>query len=113
MARLNKLEIRKDTIMKIKNHRNSLAAAALLTGSLNGVLAEEPKETALKKSNRPSRQAIVPTVRQGCRRQAERDRTQSCDSRVKETVRPSSSDRASESDPSRQRIATARKLNEC
>ena len=83
--------------MKIKNHRNSLAAAALLTGTLGVVQAEEAKSTdakpakakAAKKSDRPSRRSgLRETVRQGRRRQVERDRTQSCDSRVKETVRP-------------------------
>jgi len=92
--------------MKIKNIGIS-ATVALLTGSLNIVQAEA-KKTATKKSNRPSREAIV--------KRFDKD----SDGKLNETERKAAtaalrkqsgreSDRASESDPGRQRIATARK----
>ena len=92
--------------MKIKNI-GIFATVALLTGSLNIVQAEA-KKTAAKKSNRPSREAIVKRFDKdgdGKLNDPQRKpataalRTQPC----------RHSDRASESDPGRQRIATARK----
>ena len=92
--------------MKIKNI-GIFATVALLTGSLNIVQAEA-KKTAAKKSNRPSREAIV--------KRFDKDG----DGKLNETERKAAtaevrklngreSDRSSESDPRRQRIETARK----
>ena len=80
--------------MKIKNI-GTFATVALLTGSLNIIQAEEAKKTAVKKSkdgdgklNETERKAATAALRKQSGRE---------------------SDRASESDPRRQRIATARK----
>ena len=93
--------------MKIKNI-GTFAATALITASLNIVQAEEGKKTAVKKNNRPSREAIV--------KRFDKDG----DGKLNETERKAAtvavrkrygreSDRASESDLRRQRVETARK----
>jgi hypothetical protein len=93
--------------MKIKNI-GTFATVALLTGSLNIVQAEEAKKTALKKSNRPSREAIVKRFdKDGDGKLNETERKAATAALRKQSGRES--DRASESDPRRQRIATARK----
>ena len=86
--------------MKIKNI-GIFATVALLTGSLNIVQAEA-KKTATKKSNRPSREVIV--------KRFDKDG----DGKLNETERKAATAALSkqsgrESDPGRQRIATARK----
>ncbi len=93
--------------MKIKNI-GTFATVALLTGSLNIVQAEEAKKTAVKKSNRPSREAIVKRFdKDGDGKLNETERKAATAALRKQSGRES--DRASESDPRRQRIATARK----
>ncbi|HIM68655.1 MAG TPA: hypothetical protein EYM45_08840 [Verrucomicrobia bacterium] len=101
--------------MKIKII-NSLAAAALLTGSLGVARAEEAKSTdakpakakAAKKSDRPSREAIIKRFdKDGDGKLNEAERKAATAALRKQSGRES--DRASESDPRRQRIATARK----
>jgi len=101
--------------MKIKII-NSLAAAALLTGSLGVARAEEAKSTdakpakakAAKKSDRPSREAIIKRFdKDGDGKLNETERKAATAALRKQSGRES--DRASESDPRRQRIATARK----
>jgi hypothetical protein len=93
--------------MKIKNI-GTFATVALLTGTLNIVQAEEAKKTALKKSNRPSREAIVKRFdKDGDGKLNETERKAATAALRKQSGRES--DRASESDPRRQRIATARK----
>ena len=92
--------------MKIKNI-GIFATVALLTGSLNIVQAEA-KKTAAKKSNRPSREAIVKRFdKDGDGKLNETERKAATAALRKQSGRES--DRASESDPGRQRIATARK----
>ena len=92
--------------MKIKNI-GIFATVALLTGSLNIVQAEA-KKTAAKKSNRPSREAIVKRFdKDGDGKLNETERKAATAALRKQSGRES--DRASESDPRRQRIATARK----
>ena len=92
--------------MKIKNI-GIFATVALLTGSLNIVQAEA-KKTAVKKSNRPSREAIVKRFdKDGDGKLNETERKAATAALRKQSGRES--DRASESDPGRQRIATARK----
>ena len=93
--------------MKIKNI-GTFATVALLTGTLNIVQAEEAKKTAVKKSNRPSREAIVKRFdKDGDGKLNETERKAATAALRKQSGRES--DRASESDPRRQRIATARK----
>lgn len=93
--------------MKIKNI-GTFATVALLIGSLNIVQAEEAKKTAVKKSNRPSREAIVKRFdKDGDGKLNETERKAATAALRKQSGRES--DRASESDPRRQRIATARK----
>ena len=93
--------------MKIKNI-GTFATVALLTGSLNIVQAEEAKKTAVKKSNRPSREAIVKRFdKDGDGKLNETERKAATAALRKQSGRES--DRASESDPRRQRIETARK----
>jgi len=101
--------------MKIKII-NSLAAAALLTGSLGVARAEEAKSTdakpakakVAKKSDRPSREAIIKRFdKDGDGKLNEAERKAATAALRKQSGRES--DRASESDPRRQRIATARK----
>ena len=93
--------------MKIKNI-GTFATVALLTGSLNIVQAEEAKKTAVKKSNRSSREAIVKRFdKDGDGKLNETERKAATAALRKQSGRES--DRASESDPRRQRIATARK----
>ena len=93
--------------MKIKNI-GTFATVALLTGSLNIVQAEEAKKTAVKKSNQPSREAIVKRFdKDGDGKLNETERKAATAALRKQSGRES--DRASESDPRRQRIATARK----
>ena len=92
--------------MKLKNI-GKFATGALLTGSLNIVQAEA-KKTAAKKSNRPSREAIVKRFdKDGDGKLNETERKAATAALRKQSGRES--DRASESDPRRQRIATARK----
>ena len=93
--------------MKIKNI-GTFATVALLTGTLNIVQAEEAKKTAVKKSNQPSREAIVKRFdKDGDGKLNETERKAATAALRKQSGRES--DRASESDPRRQRIATARK----
>ena len=93
--------------MKIKNI-GTFATVALLTGSLNIVQAEEAKKTAVKKSNQPSREAIVKRFdKDGDGKLNETERKAATAALRKQSGRES--DRASESDPRRHRIATARK----
>ena len=90
------------------NTIGTLAAAALLTGSLNVAQAEEAKKPAAKKSNRPSREAIVKRFdKDGDGKLNETERKAATAALRKQSGRES--DRASESDPRRQRIETARK----
>ncbi len=92
--------------MKIKNI-GIFATVALLTGSLNIVQAEA-KKTATKKSNRPSREAIVKRFdKDGDGKLNETERKAATAALRKQSGRES--DRASESDPGRQRISIARK----
>ena len=86
----------------------TFAAAALLTGSLNVAQAEDAKKPAAKKSDRPSRESIIKRFdKDGDGKLSEEERRAVGAARRKLGERQS--DRASESDPRRQRIATARK----
>ena len=96
--------------MKLKTI-STLAAAALLTGSLSVVQAEKVKKPAAKpakKSDRPSREAIVKRFdKDGDGKLNETERKAAGAALRKQSGRQS--DRASESDRRRQRIETARK----
>ena len=86
----------------------TFAAAALLTGSLNVAQAEEAKKPAAKKSDRPSREAIIKRFdKDGDGKLNETERKAAGAALRKQSGRQS--DRASESDRGRQRIETARK----
>ena len=87
--------------MKIKNI-GTFAAAALITASLNIVQAEEGKKPAVKKNNRPSREAIVKRFdKEGDGKLIETERKAATAAVRKRYGR--------ESDLRRQRIETARK----
>jgi len=96
--------------MKLKTI-STLAAAALLTGSLSVVQAEKVKKPAAKpakKSDRPSREAIVKRFdKDGDGKLNETERKAAGAALRKQSGRQS--DRASESDRRRQRIETATK----
>ena len=86
----------------------TFAAAALLTGSLKVAQAEEAKKPADWESDRPSREAIIKRFdKDGDGKLNETERKAAGAALRKQSGRQS--DRASESDRGRQRIATARK----